>query len=148
MAPPTAELRLRNVDRRSWRHLVLAAAAPALLGACEDDDITAPTVIQAIDLSIGDCAGLLVDETCRLDVVVRGTDGTVLTDVQLNWDTPDITVATVDFEGRVTGIREGSATIFAKSAPGPSAVCQQVGVICDSLTISVDEADPGPGPQP
>jgi hypothetical protein len=105
-------------------------------------------VIQAIDLSIGDCAGLLVNEVCQLGVVVRGMDGSVLTDVQLNWDTPDVTVATVDFEGRVTGVREGLATIFAKSAPGPSSVCQQIGVICDSLTISVDETDPGPGPQP
>jgi hypothetical protein len=133
---------------RFRRHLVLVAAALAPLGACEEDDLTAPPVIQAIDLSIGDCAGLLVNEVCQLGVVVRGMDGSVLTDVQLNWDTPDVTVATVDFEGRVTGVREGLATIFAKSAPGPSSVCQQIGVICDSLTISVDETDPGPGPQP
>ncbi|HKY59485.1 MAG TPA: Ig-like domain-containing protein [Gemmatimonadota bacterium] len=133
---------------RSWRRLVLVVAALAPAGACEDDDIMAPQVIQAIDLSIGDCAGLLVDETCQLGVVVRATDGTVLTDVQLDWNTPDFTVATVDFQGRVTGVREGTATIFAKSAPGPSSVCQQTGVICDSLTISVDEPDPGPGPQP
>lgn len=133
---------------RSWRCLTLVAAALASLGACEEDDITAPPVVAAIDLSIGDCAGLLVDETCQLVVVVRGSDGSVLSDVQLNWDTPDITIATVDFEGRVTGRGEGTATIFAKSAPGPSSVCQQIGVICDSLSISVDETDPGPGPQP
>ena len=133
---------------KSWRHWVLVAAVLAPAGACEEDDITAPPVIQAIDLSIGDCAGLLVNEVCQLGVVIRGTDGTVLTDVQLDWNTPDFTVATVDFEGRVTGVREGTATIFAKSAPGPSSVCQQTGVICDSLTISVDEPDPGPGPQP
>jgi len=133
---------------RSWRHLVLLAAALTPVGACDEDDITAPPVIQAIDLSIGDCAGLRINEVCQLGVVVRAMDGTVLTDVQLNWDTPDFTVATVDFEGRVRGVREGLATIFAKSAPGPSSVCQQIGVICDSLTISVDETDPGPGPQP
>lgn len=133
---------------RSWRCLAPVAAALALVGACEEDDITAPPVIASIDLSIGDCAGLLVDETCRLGVVVRAADGAPLSDVQLDWDTPDITIATVDFEGRVTGVREGTATIFAKSAPGPSSVCQQVGVICDSLIVSVDEPDPGPGPQP
>ena len=60
----------------------------------------------------------------------------------------DITIATVDFEGRVTGRGEGTATIFAKSAPGPVTVCQQTGVICDSVAISVDEPDPGPGPEP
>ena len=133
---------------RSWRCLALVAAALAPVGACEEDDITAPPVIAAIDLSIGDCAGLRVDETCQLGVVVRGTDGAVLTDIQLDWDTPDITIATVVFEGRVTGVREGTATIFAKSAPGPSSVCQQIGVICDSVPLSVDETDPGPGPQP
>ena len=133
---------------RSWRCLPLLAAALASVGACGEDDITAPPVIASIDLTIGDCAGLQVDETCQLGVVVRGTDGAVLSDVQLDWDTPDITIATVDFEGRVTGVREGTATIFAKSAPGPSSVCQQIGVICDSQAISVDETDPGPGPAP
>lgn len=132
---------------RSWRCLALVAAL-APVGACDEDDITAPPMIASIDLSIGDCAGLRVQETCQLGVVVRGTDGAVLSDVQLNWDTPNVTIATVDFDGRVTGVREGSAAIFAKSAPGPSSVCQQVGVICDSLTVSVDEPDPGPGPQP
>lgn len=133
---------------RFWRRLALVAAALATLGACEEDDITAPPVIAAIDLSIGDCAGLLVAEICQLGVVVRGSDGSILSDIQLNWDTPDITIATVDFQGRVTGVREGAATIFAKSAPGPSSVCQQPGVICDSLSIGVDDPDPGPGPQP
>ena len=133
---------------KSWRCLALVAAALVSVGACEEDDITAPPVIASIDLSIGDCAGLRVDETCQLSVVVRGMDGDVLSDFQLDWDTPNITIATVDFEGRVTGVREGTATIFAKSAPGPSSVCQQIGVICDSLPISVDENDPGPGPQP
>jgi hypothetical protein len=133
---------------RSRRCLALAAAVLAPLGACEEDDLTAPEVIGAIDLSIGDCAGLLVDETCQLAVVVRSTEGTVLPDVQLDWNTPDITIATVDFEGRVTGRGEGTAMIFAKSAPGPVTVCQQAGVICDSVSIAVDEPEPGPGPEP
>ncbi|HWC06693.1 MAG TPA: hypothetical protein VG799_05555 [Gemmatimonadota bacterium] len=130
------------------RCLALMAAALAPLGACEEDDLTAPEVIGAIDLSIGDCAGLQVDDICQLAVTVRSTDGTVLPDVQLDWNTPDITIATVDFEGRVTGRGEGVATIFAKSAAGPPSVCQQTGVICDSLSISVVENDPGPGPEP
>ena len=133
---------------RSRRCLALAAAVLVPLGACEEDDITTPEVIGAIDLSIGDCVGLVVDEMCQLAVVVRSTQGAVLTDVQLDWNTPDITIATVDFEGRVTGRGEGTATIFAKSAPGPVTVCQQVGVICDSVSISVDEPEPGPGPEP
>lgn len=133
---------------RPWRCLAAVASALAVMGACEEDDITAPPVISSIDLAIGDCAGLLVDETCQLVVTVRGTDGMVLNGVQLDWSTPHITVATVDFEGRVTGVREGRATIFAKSAPGPDSVCQLPGVICDSLDISVDESGPGPGPAP
>ncbi|HET9581802.1 MAG TPA: Ig-like domain-containing protein [Gemmatimonadota bacterium] len=132
---------------RPWRCLA-AVAALAVMGACEEDDITAPPVISSIDIAIGDCAGLLVDETCQLLVTVRGSDGEEIHDAQLDWFTPDITVATVDFQGRVTGVREGSATIFAKSAAGPVSVCQLAGVICDSLTLTVDESDPGPGPPP
>ena len=105
-------------------------------------------IIGDIALSVGDCGGLVVDETCQLGVIVRSTEGAVLSGAQLDWTTPDITIATVDFEGRVTGVSEGAATIFAKSAPGPSSVCQQQGVVCDSLVIFVDEPDPGPGPQP
>ena len=133
---------------RSWRCLASVAAALALVGACEEDDITAPPVIASINVLIGDCAGLQVDETCQLEVVVRATDGTTLSDVQLDWDTLDITIATVDFEGRVTAVREGTATIFAKSAPGPSSVCQQVGVVCGSRSIFVDDTSPAPGPGP
>jgi hypothetical protein len=125
----------------------LVAVLLTPLAACEEDDITAPPVLASIDLSIGDCAGLLVGESCQLGVVVRTQDGSVIEDAGLTWRTPNITIATVDFQGRVTGVREGAATIFAQSAPGPND-CQIEGVICDSLTVSVTEPDPGPGPQP
>ena len=68
---------------KSWRCLALVAAALAPVGACEEDDITAPPVIASIDLSIGDCAGLRVDETCQLSVVVRGMDGERITRIGL-----------------------------------------------------------------
>lgn len=119
-----------------------------LLGAaCGDDDFVAPEVIDRIDLSLGDCAGLQVGETCQLEVVVRSQSGSVMDDAALTWRTPDFTIATVDFEGRVTGHREGSAEIFVQSAPGPN-VCQFQGVVCDSQIVAVTEPEPGPGPQP
>lgn len=148
MAAPLGEGRL-SARMRSRLHLALLGALLAPMTACDEDDITAPQIIAAIDLSLGDCAGLEVDETCQLVAVARTSEGAVIGDAQLNWDTPDITVATVDFEGHVTGVREGTARIFAKSAPGPSTICTQTGVICDSLTLSVTEPPgPGPGPEP
>lgn len=119
----------------------------ALAGACDGDDFVGPQMIDTLDLSLGDCAGLQIDQTCQLVVMVRAQDGSVLEDAVLHWRTPDVIVATVDFQGRVTGVREGQARIFVQSAPGPN-VCEFQGVICDSLNVSVTEPDPGPGPQP
>lgn len=129
------------------RRLALACGLLVLGGACGDDDFVGPEVITNIELSLGDCAGLQVAQTCQLEVVVRSQDGGLIEDAALTWRTPDITVATVDFQGRVTGVREGNATIFVQSAPGPN-VCQLEGVICDTQNVSVTEPEPGPGPQP
>ena len=129
------------------RRLALGCGLLLLGAACGDDDFVAPEIIATINLSLGDCAGLQVGETCQLEVVVLSQSGDVVEDATLTWRTPDFTVATVDFEGRVTGHREGSATIFVQSAPGPN-VCQFQGVVCDSQVVAVTEPEPGPGPQP
>lgn len=142
-------LAMRNTRRSVlFGSLVVVGVPLALAAACGDDDFMGPELIAMIDLSIGDCSGLRVDETCQLEVVARTQEGTVIEDPRLNWRTPDITVATVDFQGRVTGVAEGNATIFVQSTPGPD-VCQFQEVICDTQTVSVSEpAGPGPGPQP
>lgn len=140
---------MRNT-RRSALTGGLKGIALVLALACGDDDFAGPEdPIAFLDLSIGNCSGLLVDETCQLEAVARTQDGTVIEDPQIFWFTPDITVATVDFQGNVTGVSEGNATISVQSAPGPNACQNQGVVICDSQVVSVSEPpDPGPGPQP
>ncbi len=132
---------------RITRSSVLLGGLLALAVACEEDDFMGVELIADIDLSLGDCAGLQVDETCQLEAVARTQDGSVMEDPELHWRTPDITVATVDFQGAVTGVSEGQAEIFVQSAPGPN-VCQIQDVVCATQTVSVSEPDPGPGPQP
>ena len=128
--------------------LVLFCGPLVLGGACGDDDFIAPQLIDNIDISMGDCAGLHIDETCQLEVLVRDQDGDVIDDAMIFWSTPDITIATVDFQGRVTGVTEGRATIFAKSTPGPPTDCQLQGVVCDTQDVSVSKpAEPGPEPR-
>lgn len=126
--------------------LALACGLLVVAAACGDDDFVGPEIIATIDLSLGDCGGLRVNQTCQLEVVVRDQDGSIIEDPFLTWRTPDITIATVDFQGRVTGVRQGQATIFVQSAPGPND-CQIQDVVCDSQTVSVAAPEPGPGPE-
>ncbi len=124
-------------------------SVPLLLGlACDDNEITAPELIARIDVLAGDCPGLEVGETCQLEAVARTADGTVIESPDITWFTPDILIANVDFQGRVTGVAPGQAEIFAQSVPGPNA-CQQEVVVCDSQIVGVLESPPPiPGPQP
>ncbi|MGH7570508.1 MAG: Ig-like domain-containing protein [Gemmatimonadota bacterium] len=116
--------------------------------ACDEDEIIAPQLIAQINVLLGDCTGLEVGDTCQLEVVARTADGTVIESPDITWFTPDITVATVDFQGHVTGTGVGQAEIFAQSVPGPNA-CEQDTVVCGSRTVGVFEPTPGPpGPQP
>lgn len=124
-------------------------AVPLLLGvACDENEITAPELIARIDILAGDCPGLEVGDTCQLEVVVRDIEGSVIENPEITWFTPDILVATVDFQGQVTGVGPGNAEIFAQSAPGPNA-CESDFVVCDSQIVGVlEQPPPNPGPQP
>ncbi|MGH7549556.1 MAG: Ig-like domain-containing protein [Gemmatimonadota bacterium] len=115
---------------------------------CDEGSFTPPPRIASITVSLGDCAGLEVGDTCQLEVEARTADGTVIESPDINWFTEDIIFATVDFQGQVTGMSAGQADIFAQSVPGPNA-CQLETVICGSRTVGVFEPPPqGPGPPP
>ena len=126
--------------------VILAGGLLVLGAACDEDDFMAPELPASINISIGDCSGLRVGETCQLQAIVQSQDGNIIEDAQIHWRTPDITVATVDFQGKVTGVSKGVATIFAQSAPGPN-VCQSQDVVCDTQSVSVSEQQE-PGPEP
>jgi alpha-tubulin suppressor-like RCC1 family protein len=54
-----------------------------------------------------------VAETVQLTATFRAADGTVLTDRVPVWTTSDVSVATVDAAGLVTGVGAGNATLTA-----------------------------------
>jgi uncharacterized protein YjdB len=58
---------------------------------------------------------LIVSPTVQLDVVLKDADGNVLTDRDVEYDSSDEDVATVDENGLVTAVGEGDATITATS---------------------------------
>lgn len=65
-------------------------------------------------------------DTLRLAAVVKDRNGEVLADASVAWNSEDAGVATVDTDGLVTAIREGTARITATS-----------GEVSASVTISV-----------
>ncbi|MDO4335639.1 MAG: Ig-like domain-containing protein [Bacteroidales bacterium] len=63
------------------------------------------------------------------------------TDKTVTWTTSDASVATVDANGKVTGIKVGSATITATAKSGVSASCTINVVKTDAGTITLDKTE-------
>lgn len=114
------------------------AALPLTTAACDDTQFEPEPFVVQIVLGIGDCGRLLVGETCALEATALGSDGSILPDAQLLWESLNVVIATVDVQGRVTGRNEGDATIVVSSTDG---------VITSQTTVSVAE-DPAPPPDP
>lgn len=127
--------------RNRFVAVLVLAALPALVAAavaCDDTQFEPPAFVVQIVLGIGDCGRLLVGETCTLEATALGSDGSILPDAQLVWESRNVVIATVDVQGRVTGRNEGDATIVASSTDG---------VIASQTTVSVEE-NPAPLPDP
>ena len=74
-------------------------------------------------------------ETAQLGVKLSNNAASTLA-----WESSDVSVAAVDANGLVTGIRAGTADIRATTFNGKSAVCR--------VTVSQPEATPEPTPDP
>ncbi|MGH7564359.1 MAG: Ig-like domain-containing protein [Gemmatimonadota bacterium] len=130
------------------RKALFLIGLPAMALACDEGDgPLGPPLIAEISLTVGDCSGLQTGETCQLEASAHSADGTIIEDSTLYWRSGDITVATVNFQGRVTGTREGSATIFVQAIPGINA-CERSGVVCASATVVVTDPPEEPEPRP
>jgi uncharacterized protein YjdB len=70
-----------------------------------------PIPVASVDVSPAS-ATIEVDETVDLDAVPRDADGNAL-DRPVTWSSSNTSVATVDADGLVTGVAEGTATITA-----------------------------------
>ncbi|AGF55708.1 putative repeat protein (TIGR01451 family) [Clostridium saccharoperbutylacetonicum] len=104
--------------------------------------------LDAIDI---DSNGQLLpyDEYLTLDKstlnLTKGDSGqltatTTPAGAKVTWKSSDPSVATVDSTGKVTGIKEGQATITATTADGLTATCV--------VTITPNGTDPNPNPDP
>ena len=79
------------------------------------------TLVSAIHLSVYS-AELIVGSTLQLSATILPVNAT---NQALVWESSDVSVADVDGDGLVTGLKEGTATITARSADGNAeATCQ------------------------
>ncbi len=80
-----------------------------------------PEIIEVTSITLDKTELSLTEgETATLTATITPADAT---DKIVTWTTSDKKVATVDPEGNVTGIKEGTATITATSANGKTASC-------------------------
>ena len=95
---------------------LIAILAPLAIAAC--DSGSEPRVPASIDIA-DEVDVLLVGQTWLLDILVLDEDGDPIQDPDLDFDSDDPSVATVNGDGVVTGVGEGLANITA-SAGGVS----------------------------
>lgn len=119
-----------------WFRLGVSALVLVAAGACGEDEIEFPEPLVRVDVGVGDCGNLRVDETCQLQARVFDLTGEEVDDVLLDWTSRNPVFAVVTFEGEVTAIMAGQATIVAQT-PG--------GALADSVTVTITE-EPSEGP--
>jgi hypothetical protein len=122
---------------RIWLLLAVGWMA-GLTAACGGSEFSPPLPIVQIILGIGDCGGLRVGEMCALDATAIDSGGSVVTDPSLRWSSSNPFVASVDFQGNVTGAGAGNATIVVQTTDS---------VIIEDTTLTVGEALPPPPDQ-
>ena len=94
--------------------------------SCKIDVVVPLTGIQ-INKETGE---ILKGQNDKLSVTLNPTDTTY--EGKVEWSTSDNTIATVDENGKVTGLKEGTVTITAKAVDGEK-------VYTDECTITVKE---------
>jgi hypothetical protein len=117
---------------RVWLLLAVGWMA-GLTTACGGNEFSPPLPIAQVIINIGDCNGLQVGQMCTLDVTAIDSGGSLVTDPSFQWSSSELFIATVDFQGNVTGIRAGTTTIRAET---------QNGQIMDETTLTVVAAPP------
>lgn len=119
---------------RIWLLLAVGVVTGLTVG-CGDSEFSPPLPIVQINLGIGDCGGVRVGEMCTLNVIAIDSGGMVVTDPSLQWSSNNPFIASVDFQGNVTGAGAGSATILVQT---------QDLLIMDQTTVTVLEPLPPP----
>ncbi|HCT29500.1 MAG TPA: hypothetical protein DIW31_01925 [Bacteroidales bacterium] len=102
--------------------IILVSQVALMLNSCKKDDDVAVSGVE-LDKST---LTLKVGETSNLTANVRPSDANIKS---VSWSSSDITIAAVDNEGTIVGIKIGSATITATSKDGDKTATCSVTVI-------------------
>ena len=92
--------------------LSLLIALPAAVVATGCEETTEPVADLVLSHT---SATVVVGDTLRITAAMYDANGDVLSGRSVSWSSADTTVATVDTEGLVTGMAEGTTTVAATS---------------------------------
>ena len=92
-------------------------------------------VLESITVSPGIVSLSFLSETQELQAEARDNYGSEMADVDLQWSSLDPTVATVDENGNITAVANGSTTVVAAS--GSVSGSAEITVLQEVATISV-----------
>jgi Bacterial Ig-like domain (group 2) len=93
-----------------------AATAALAASACLAVESTAPSLLRVASVPVTPASSSIpVGQTLQLNATPKDSTGDALTGRTVTWATSDSTVATVNGQGRVTAISQGSAIITATS---------------------------------
>lgn len=113
----------------SFRRRIAVVAAVLALGACGDDG----TKPDPLTLTLSSTSVTVEElETVPLSAEVGGPSGAVV-----SWTSSNADVATVDAQGRVTGVAAGSATVTATATVGGESAQGSVAVNVTPLPLAV-----------
>lgn len=101
---------------------------PTTVYANEDVVVEEQETVAVTEITLNAPESIIVGDTCDVEAVVTPEEAT---DKTLTWKSSDEAVASVDENGKVTGLSAGTVTITAESKEGVTGEC----------VIAVEEAD-------
>lgn len=116
----TIEMQSRAVAKLSARaarcgvHALAVVMSVAMTACGGGSDPIAPIVVGTLTIS-PTAPTVPESRTTKLSVVVKATNGSVLTDRVVKWSSASVATATINDSGIVTGVQTGSTTITATS---------------------------------
>ena len=131
LVAPKARRRL-GIQFLGARLAAIALLPLLILAACSDSPTDPPPGAEpaSVEVSPQELVLTAIGETGELSATVLDEDGEEISGATVTWDSSDVEVATVDEDGVIEAVGEGSATITAESGDveGTAAV-----------TVSVDD---------
>lgn len=121
-----SSLRLVDLDTGVTTSLGMVGTSGALVSALFTVPETEPTIPETVSpekIVLSEKNTVAVGQTVSLDAVVMPIS-VAKVDQNLTWSSDATSVATVDSQGVVTGVRAGTANITAKASNGVTATCQ------------------------